>query len=404
MRSDPHRTAICVLAVCGAFGFIARGLGESFVVFVLPLSESFTWDRASVVSIQSAAMLLGGLFSPLAGRVFDRFGPRTVYALGFGLIGAGLSLAPLAHTVWQFQLCLGAMCGLGGACLGSAPSAAMVSRWFTRRTAVAMGLLWSAGGVGILLVVPLAQLLIDWDGWRGAYRVLGAAALLMMLPALLLPWGRWRLGHPAWAGHRPAAGAAPEGWTLARAARHPGFWGLFAAFFFTSIGMSGVVVQVVAYLVDCGFPRLQAASAWGMSGFLMPIGMIGFGWLDGKIGRRPSVLLSYSLSLTGVILLWLMAAHPSTWLLALFVLVFGSSYGARGPLMSTIAMGLFRGRHTATIFGTISIGAGTGAALGVWLVGLLHDLTGGYNWGFALAFCSLVSATLPFLTVASLKR
>lgn len=393
-----------MLAVCGAFGFVARGLGESFVVFVLPLSEGFGWERASVVSIQSAAMLMGGLASPLAGRVFDRFGPRVVYALGFGLIGTGLSLAPSAQTVWQFQLCLGAMAGLGGACLGNAPSAAMVSRWFTQRVAVAMSLLWSAGGLGILLLVPLAQVLIDWGGWRGAYRVLGLCALLMILPALLLPWGSWRQGHPDWAGRKPAAGMPAEGWTLNRAMRHPGFWGLFVAFFFTSIGMSGVVVQVVAYLVECGFPRLQAAGAWGMSGFLMPIGMIGFGWLDGKIGRRPSVLLSYGLSLTGVVLLWLIAYHPSTWLLGLFVLVFGSSYGARGPLMSTISMGLFRGGSAATIFGTISIGAGTGAAFGVWVAGLLHDWSGGYHWGFALAFCSLIGGTLPFLTVAALKR
>jgi len=404
MGSDPRRTAISVLAVCGVFGFMARGLGESFVVFVLPLSESFGWERAAVVSIQSAAMLLGGLASPLAGRVFDRFGPRVVYTLGFGLLGAGLSLAPQAETVWQFQLCLGAMAGLGGACLGNAPNAAMVSRWFARHVAVAMSLLWSAGGVGILLLVPLAQLLIDWDGWRGAYRVLGAGALVMMLPALLLPWGRWRLGHPAWSGRGPAVGTTADGWTLARAVRHPGFWGLVVAFFFTSVGMSGVVVQVVAYLVECGFPRLQAAGAWGMSGFLMPLGMVGFGWLDGRIGRRPSVLLSYGLSLAGVALLWLIAAHPSPWLLGAFVLTFGSSYGARGPLMSTIAMGLFRGGSAATIFGTISIGAGTGAAFGVWLAGLLHDWTGGYHWGFALAFCSLIGGTLPFLTVASLKR
>src|ERR1043166_7757356 len=101
MPPDPRRTAILVLAICGAFGFVARGLGEAFVVFVLPLGEQFGWERAPVVSIQSVGMLMGGLASPRGGRVFDRFGPRAAYTLGFGLLGTGLSLAPSASAVWQ---------------------------------------------------------------------------------------------------------------------------------------------------------------------------------------------------------------------------------------------------------------------------------------------------------------
>ncbi len=64
--------------------------------------------------------------------------------------------------------------------------------------------------------------------------------------------------------------------------------------------------QIVAYLIDAGFPPLQAATAWGFSGVVLLFGMLGVTTLDGIIGRRPSVLLSYAISIVGIILLWLL--------------------------------------------------------------------------------------------------
>jgi hypothetical protein len=66
------RVALNVLALCFALSVLGRGLGESFTVFLLPISESFGWDRAQVVSVYSLTALAGGLASPLIGRLFDR--------------------------------------------------------------------------------------------------------------------------------------------------------------------------------------------------------------------------------------------------------------------------------------------------------------------------------------------
>jgi MFS family permease len=399
-----------VLTVCFAMNFAARGLVESFVVFVLPLSQSFGWDRAAVVSIQSFAMLATGIFAPIAGRIFDRSGPRMVYGLGLGLIGAGMSLAPFAHALWQFQLCLGLAVGTGAACLGNAPNSALVSRWFRPRLTIAMSILWSAAGIGVLVLVPLAQLLVGDFGWRTAYQCLGGLTLLAFAPALLLPWQRYAAGDPRDTRVAPGAPATnrPDeadegGWTLPRAMRHSAFWGLFCVFLFTSFGVSGTVVQVVAYLVEIGFPPLEAATAWGISGLLLPLGMIGFGWLDGQIGRRPSIFLSYALSLSGIALLWLLGRYPNVWILGAAILLFGGTAGSRGPLISTIAMRLFHGRRVGTIFGTISIGAGLGAALGSWFGGLLHDWSG-YDLVFACAFLSVLCGQLPFWIVPALRQ
>ena len=71
------RVALNVLALCFVLSVFGRGLGESFTVFLKPISESFGWDRAQVVSVYSLTALAGGLAAPLIGRLFDRSGPRS---------------------------------------------------------------------------------------------------------------------------------------------------------------------------------------------------------------------------------------------------------------------------------------------------------------------------------------
>ena len=57
--------ALGVLALCFALSVLGRGLGESFTVFLLPISENFGWDSAQVVSVYSLTALAGGLATPL---------------------------------------------------------------------------------------------------------------------------------------------------------------------------------------------------------------------------------------------------------------------------------------------------------------------------------------------------
>lgn len=402
--AGPRRTALAVLALCFGMGLVARGLPDSFSVFVLPLSQDFGWPRAETVSIYSIYALTSGLVGPFVGRLFDRSGPRLVYALGLGLLGVSLSLAALARSLWQLQLAAGLGVGVAATCLGNVPNIALLSRWYGKRLVTAASIVFSAYGIGILVLVPLTQFLVDHSGWRGAYHWLGAGLLALLLPVLLLPWRTYRAGHPELARAEPRAGADPViGYTLLQAMRHAGFWGLFCTFFFTSLGMFDIAVEVVAYLRDSGFAPMAAATAWGFSGALLPIGMMAVSWLDGIIGRRPSVLLSYVVTLAGVIMLWLLRLHPSVWLLGGFVLCFGSTLGSRGPLISTTAMRLFRGRASATIFGAITLGAGAGQALGSWAGGLLHDWSGGYDLVIGFAVVSLLVGMTPFLTLPALR-
>ena len=134
------------------------------------------------------------------------------------------------------------------------------------------------------------------------------------MPLLLLPWRLFSTGSPHVV-KKTDPDFVDEGWTLLSAMRHHAFWALFATFFFTAIGMYAISAQIVAYLIDAGFPPLQAATAWGFSGVVLLFGMLGVTQLDRMIGRRPSVLISYAISIIGIGLLWLLQWYPNFWLL-----------------------------------------------------------------------------------------
>jgi MFS family permease len=399
----PERIALNVLVLCFTLSLLGRGLGESFTVFLKPISEDFGWDRAQVVSVYSLTWLAGGLMAPVVGRLFDRYGPRTVYSLGLLLLGGAFLVASQAQALWQFQLSVGLCVGIGIAFIGNVPNSILLGRWFGPRLPTAMAILYSATGAGVLVLLPASQILIDHFGWRGAHQIFGTIALCLLVPLLLLPWRLFATGSPHIA-KKADPDFIDEGWTLVSAMRHHAFWALFSTFFFTAIGMYAISSQIVAYLIDAGFPPLQAATAWGFSGVVLLFGMLGVTQLDAIIGRRPSVLLSYAISIVGIGLLWLLQYYPNYWLLIAFVVTFGSMIGSRGPLITATAMKIFRGERVGTIYGTISIGSGLGSGLGAWGGGLIHDWTHSYNPVIAFALVAVVLGLIPFLIVPALRR
>lgn len=402
---SPARTAVILVALCFVLNALSRGVSESFTTFLLALTEEFQANRADVAAIYSLQMLLLGVTAPLAGYCFDRFGPLRLYIAGLLIMVCGLLLASFATQLWHLYFCLGLGLGMASSSLGNAPHSALMARWFEGpRLSRAMSAVYAALGIGSLLLVPLAQLLIETFGWRIAYLALAGLGLLALPLLLLVPWrvaeaGRIVLPAPA----ALADGQPGADWTLQRALRTPAFWGLASVFFFTGSGMFSVMVQAVAYLVELGYPPLQAASIYGFVGVLTPIGIVGFAWADGRIGRHPSAAVSYILSLLGMASLWALSVWQSDILLVLFVLMIGLTFGARGPMVGATAARIFQGRRFGMIFGTIMVGSGLGVAAGTLIGAKLHDITGGYTAVFLFSAFSIIMGALPFWTYRSLR-
>ena len=401
-----RRLAAGVVAICFTLGLASRGTFETFTVFLLPLAEAFDAPRSELTGIYATGFLAAGLGSPLAGLVFDRFGPGRLYPLGVVLAALSLLGLSFATALWQFYVGWGLVLGLAGAMMGNVAHSALLGRWFTTRLGTMISLVFSAMGVGVLLLVPLTQVLIELDGWRFALRALAALFALVLLPLVLAaPWRRIMAGHPDYAA-AGFAGAAEDfrDWTLNSAIRSVAFWGLVWVFFGTGAGIYAVTVQLVAYLVEIGFPPLMAASAFGLTGILTPVGMLGFGWLSDRIGRRPAVGLSYGVTVAAFLGFLGLAPWPSDWLLGFAMICLGLSLGSRGPVISAIASRLFQGPAFGRIYGVILMGGGTGGAAGALIGGLMHDWTGGTQAVLYFGLAMVIAGSLPFWLVPAYAR
>ncbi|WP_299358602.1 MFS transporter [uncultured Paracoccus sp.] len=406
-----------VVATGFLFNFVARGVIDTFMVFILPLEAEFAWSRSTLTGVYSAYLIVAGLVSPLAGTLVDRWGPRWTYGLGLIVLAGGMGAASMTTALWQIYLFHGICGGIAAACLGIVPAAALIGRWFDRKLSLAIAFAYAGFGSGILVIVPLTQGLIDADGWRAAYRSLSLLLAALLPVLLILPWGRIARGNPVLMAGRHASAeegdgsttpspsaARRQGWTIASAARTPEFWLLVQCFFFTACSTYSVVVQTVSFLVDEGYPPLKAAFAFGASGMLSVVGVLCSGWLAARQGFRFTVTLSFTATLIGILALLCFSFAPVGPLVLVYVLAFGVSQGARGPVISTLSARIFARGQVGAIFGTIFMTMSFGSALGAWITGFLHDLTGDYRAAFLFSAASVLGAVSPFWYSSRLRN
>ena len=396
---------VSLLALTFLMNTAGRGVTETFAVFLLPVEAALGVSRAEISATYSIYMLAHGLSAPFAGQLIDRLGARVTYAFGLLCLAAGYLVAAGATSLPHYILGVGVMGGLGAASLGMVAASSLLSRWFTRRIGMIMALPYAAVGIGMLLLPPLTQLLLATMDWRGAHRVLGFGVAALLPLAMLFPLRRMTAGSQAWRAQRSAdARGGGSVWPLSAAARTGAFWGLFAAYFFTSVAAYSVMPHSVAYLVESGFDKLAAAGAFGFTGLLSAIGIVVMGGLSDRIGRQAAATLSYCSTMIGITALVLVSVWPAFALVYAFVLFFGLMQGARGPIIVALVADLFRGGSVGSIFGTLSLALGLGAGLGSWGSGLLYQWTGNYvasfSVGIAAAFCGMAM----FWLVPSLRH
>ena len=379
-----------LVALCFVLGIASRSIGETFAVFVPSIQQAFDANRGSVTLIYGFSLLLGGTAAPIAGWIADRFGLRVLTMVGMTAAALATAGASQATKVWHLYLGLGVVMGFGSAALSGVLSSTLLGRWFpANRLGVAIGVSWSASGVGAMATIPIAQHLIATEGWRGAYIIFACASAVFIPLLMFLPWRRIERGAPGLVPLRAAGHAGP---TVGEALRDWPFWALTVSFGLTSIGIFSLAPQVMIYLLERGFEGAYAAQALAVAGVLMPLGMVGFSWLADRGGRRLAALLAYGSSIVGVGALALVRGPSDDLWLWLYVLLFGGSMGSRGPMISTLATLRYRGAHFGRIYGLISMGMGFGGFFGAWIGGVLHDLTDGYAAVMVLSVAALALA------------
>jgi MFS family permease len=372
---------------------LVQGAFFSSGVLFAALTVEYGWSRATTSLPFSVALIGYAATAWLAGRLFDRYGPRRLFPLGALCLGAGLIASAQAQAAWHLYVTWGLLVGQGANLAGFAPHLAHVAVWFRRQRGVAGGLVLSGASLGTLVMVPGAQYLTDHYGWRFAYTVIGLVVIGCLVP-LNAVWQRHRpadLGlspdgtaPPSRPMVGPVAPAANEGWTLRQALTTVRFWYLFVMV--SVIGwMSNITsVHQIAHMVDHGFSSQLAAAAVGLMGLMRMIGSTVWGRLSDRFGREGIYTVGTGMCLCGLACLGLLSPTASLGVIYGYVLLYGLGYGVHGAVESTATADIFYGPHLGTLLGALELGWGLGGFSGAWFGGFWYDRWGSYHGAFLL--------------------
>lgn len=114
------------------------GLVYSFTVFFKPLASEFGWSRAATAGVFSIYAFTHNFFSPLTGRLNDRFGPRVVAFIGGLCLGLAMLLMSRVTAIWEAYTLYTIIFGFGVASTYG-PMTATASQWFREKKGA---LLW----------------------------------------------------------------------------------------------------------------------------------------------------------------------------------------------------------------------------------------------------------------------
>ncbi len=379
------RVRIPGLVALGIVLALAYGIWYAYSVFMVVLLQEFGWSRSVLAGAFSVFTLVHGIANPLVGLLCDRLRPGHIMAVGGVALGLALWADSYISTPLELYLLFGVITALAVATCGWVPAVIEVQRRFHDRLGLALGIVSAGVGIGMILVVPLSQWLIDTLGWRTAFRVLGVTCAAIIVPGALY-LARSDPARPAAAS--PSAAAARPGArsvTLSEAARAAPFWLIMAAYFFGSLSSQTLHVHQVAFLVDHGLAAMVAATVVGVVGAASVVGKIGGGWLSDRIDREFVYVGGIVIMVAGIGALMLVGAMPNAWGAYGYAVLLGLGYSVTAALTPALSADRFSGQHFGSIVGAGMFCSALGSAIGPWLAGWQFDVTGSYAVPFLVA-------------------
>ncbi|HEV8635878.1 MAG TPA: MFS transporter, partial [Chloroflexota bacterium] len=339
-----------------SLGVVAGTTFWAFGLLAGPLEAEFGWSRSLIAAVASLTLLISGLASPVVGRLVDRWQPRRVIAIGSAATAGAFVLLSQVADLWQF-LVLMAVLAFFRTWIFYVPFTTLITRWFSRRRATAMGIATSGFGLGGLLVMPATAEVLSTVGWRAFF--LAAALLVVLVNGTLVllardaPSERWS-GHEACA---PAAAPLAPGdglWPVA-GARSPFrtfvFWLMAAGFALFFFAQWAFMFHGPQFLEHEGLAPRQAALVFACAAGLGVALRFASGAVLDRI-QRIEVLAAFVLSAMAAAVL-LLTAGVSSPLLAAFVLLWGIGSGI-GPALEPLLVGRVFGRaRYASVYGTM---------------------------------------------------
>jgi MFS family permease len=367
--SAPVRLSLVLLAAASALSFFAFGIRGTTGLFLAPISQEYGWGREIFAFSVALQMLIWGALVPPAGAIADKFGSARVLAVGAVFYAVGYALMAYAELPWQMHLAAGVMVGIGLAGTSLTIVVAVLARHTSpAQRSFVLGIATAVTSLGQFALLPIGQAFISAYGWHDAALLLGAMALVMFPLAFFVR----------------SKGAAAPGMldqplksALAEAFGTPSYVLLVIGFFVCGFQLFFIVNHLPAFVTDRGLPAWVGSATLALIGLTNVIGSLAAGWMGGRWSKKYGLAGMYFTRAAITTALLLLPLSPFTVLA--WGAVMGTIWLATMPLTSGLVAQFFGLRWMATLFGIVFFSHQVGGFFGVWLGGLVFDLTKSYD-------------------------
>ena len=392
---------------------LALGILYSWSIFKAAIQKSieaghsgFNWNPAKMNDPYSLCCLAFALSMILAGKVQDKFGPRTTALVGGILVSLGLVWISqsTSYTVWSLGFGLLTGSGIGFSYSAATPPAL---KWFpSQKTGMIAGIVVSGFGLASVYIAPLSEYLLKSYGINKSMLVFGVAFLILVcgLSFLLVnpPTGYVPAAPASAAGVNKPKIAAPSDAGPSRIIKRGKFYLLWLIFF---IG-AGAGLMVISNIN--GMAEKSLGSAAFLAVAILAIGnasgRIIAGTLSDKIGRKQTlmIVLSFQAALMFLAVPLVGDAHPNAALIILLAMFMGFNYGANLSIFPSLAWDNWGLKNFGINYGLLFTAWGAGGFVMSRVSQMLQVKSGNFNSSFLTTGTLLVLGAL--LTSAIKKK
>ena len=319
----------------------------AYAILLPRMAEDLGLSLSAVFGILSLGLFFGGLVSPLAGTLVDRFGGRWVMTLGSAV--AGLSLIAFAWVEGRASLfALILLSEAAGMFVLYNVAFASVARLDSPvRPARAISIITLFGGVASTIFWPLTLALETSIGWQNTWIVLGAIVLLFCVPIHYAV-----LSGPERDGEADARDAQQDWPQLEGDARRRGMLWMVISFVFSGYLMGAVMTLWVTNVQDLGHTAAMAAFAGAVIGPFKTVGRFFEMVVSRKMYPMVTYILALSLMMAGF--LALLSIGVTVWGVVIAAALYGMGDGIKTIARGTLPLALFGQKGYGARLGWIS--------------------------------------------------
>ncbi|MDG2076921.1 MAG: MFS transporter [Arenicellales bacterium] len=392
------KTLSATFILATGFVLLLYNGGSRFTMGLMlkPMADELNWTRATLSLTVTLFMVISAVVLPVIGRLVDRYRIRTVLLASVLLSSASVALMSVIQTPAQAVLLYGVLFALATAGTSIAPIGVMISRWFPKHLGLANSIAISGMGAGQLVIILVLTAQLESIGWRGAFVVLAALGLLLIVPLAFLSIPEPALG----AAETPNA---PLGNTKSKLKpsdllRDSKLWYLLVIYAICGFQDFFVATHVVAFARDQGMGAVVAGNLFALMGLVGLAGVLMTGFVSDRFGPMLPTLICFAIR---IVLFGLITVTTSVVAIISFALVYGFTFWITAPLTLVFVRKYFGTAHLGMLTGIVAMVHHGAGGLGAYAGGIVYDVSGSYQIVFQIM---LIVSFAALLTTWGLSR